>query len=170
MSVVAVKVYDDRIEMAADSQTNVGSYRSASARTGKIIEGIDCIIGIAGSRSCSLLAKQYFEGHPILPLTTSNKAGKLTLKFDEFRQWAKNEFNYDIYDKCHYLIVTDCHAFIIYETAAEEITDYVAIGCAHYLAEVGLMLGHNVKDSVAATCEMSNDCGFPVITKTINFQ
>ncbi len=148
MSVVAAKVYNDKIIMAADSITVRGLSKRNTGFT-KIAEINNMIIGATGYCEETSLLYHYMQTHrPAAPTE------KDVLNFMvEFMQYKQNLIRSGDVENT-YLLVYQGHLFEIEHMFVHEISDYAAIGAGMDFAQAALYLGHDPKAAVKAACEL----------------
>lgn len=161
MSIGVVRKYDDRIEMAFDSQAT----REDDSKI-KLIKGIKiferlgfCFTG--ESREIKLF-ENYINKNPLYKINDELHIYKYMQRFDGFLN--KNcKFNCGGF----FLIVNNGKIFYV-ENIIEvlEVTDYEAIGTGSPYGKSAMYLGHDVEDAVKSACEFDLYCSKP-ITKII---
>ena len=160
MSVVAAKVYGDRIQIAADSQ---GTYGYKTKRNDMLKLDIinNMIIGGVGTAEETSLLFHFAKTHR--PETATEK--DVLNFFVEFMGWKK-EYNGGQIDNS-YLLVIDSHLFWIENLFIKEIKDYVAIGSGYPYAIAAMYLGHNPDEAVSVACHLDSYVGEPIIIYTM---
>lgn len=149
MSVIAAKVYEDRIVIAADSILIKGESKR-NANFSKLIECNGMIIGGSGSAEELSLMRHYVQDHS---LTSATEKAVLEF-FIEFAKW-KNEMNLEMEVENEYLLAYDGHLFEIESLFVHEVLDYVAIGAGEDFATAALYLNHTPKEAVKVACDLS---------------
>lgn len=157
MSVVALKVYKNKIVIGADSQST--SYWHNKDLTNKVYQiSDDFVIGGVGYTSNNQMMYLFCE--------TNKPAG--TRKRDilefivQFNEWMKKK-NSDYQPYNSFLMVFGDKAFwITSDLLVQEITDYCAIGSGMEYAKAGLYLGKTVKESIKIACDLTVFCGEPI--------
>lgn len=149
MSVVAARVYEGKVVMAADSIIIKGSSKR-NTNFSKIAEINDMIVGGCGSAEEMSLMWHYMQTHK-----PSSPSEKDVLAFIvEFSKW-KN----DLIGKCDiensYLLIYQGHLFESECMFVHEVHDYVAIGAGEDFASAALYLGHTPKGAVEVACALS---------------
>ena len=158
MSVVAVKVYDDKIQIAADSIVCRGDSKRVDDNFTKLVNINDMIIGCCGSCEEASLLYHYAETHK--PLSTSEK--DILAFIIEFSKW-KNDLVGSPSINNEYVIVFDGHAFIVVSMFVNEVKTYAAIGAGLDFANAALYLEHSPKESVKVACALFCYVAEPII-------
>lgn len=157
MSVVASKVYSDRIVIAADSII-VKGWSKRNTGFSKIDSINSMIVGSVGEAQESSLMWRYMQTHK--PETASVKD---VLEFIvEFSKW-KRETVGDGSVINSYLMAYGGHLFEIESMFVHEIIDYVAIGAGADFANAALYLGHTPKEAVKVACDLSCFVDEPIL-------
>jgi len=159
MSIVAVKVYDDKIVVGSDSIMVRGYTQTKSEnKFSKLVKTNDMIVGAVGAAEEFGLFQIYCSTRkPERP----DESGVLNF-FSEFATWKHGKtgkFNVDNY----YILVFDGKAFCIQRFFVEEIVSFQAIGAGTDYALSALHLGHDVSKSIETACDLSIYCVLPVV-------
>ena len=149
MSVVAAKVYDDKVAMAADSIL-VKGWSKRNSNFAKIAEINGMILGGTGSAQEISMMWHYMQTHK--PASPTEK-DVLTFII-EFAQW-KNGMGAGSDINNSYLLIYQGHLFEIEYMFVHEVFDYIAIGAGEDFANAALYLGHTPKEAVKVACELS---------------
>lgn len=157
MSVVAAKVYEKEIIMAADSII-VKGWSKRNSNFAKIAEINDMIIGGCGSAQEVSLMWHYMQTHK--PASPSVK-DVLTFII-EFAQWKNNMGAGSSVDN-EYLFIYQGHLFEIQNMLVHEVFDYVAVGAGEDFANAALYLGHSPSEAVKVACDLSCYVCEPII-------
>lgn len=157
MSVVAARVYQDKIVVAADSILVKGW----SKRTGNFakLEFInEMIVGGCGTaQECGLMWR-YMQTHRPESPTEKDVLAFLA----EFSQWKKElTGNADLENQ--FIMAYKGHLFEIEPMFVFEIKDYTAIGAGEDFANAALYLGHSPEEAVKVACDLSCYVAEPVI-------
>jgi len=164
MSVVACRIYDDRIEIAADSIT-VKGYTQAKGTTSKfakLIQVNDMTIGSVGNCEESGLLFQFCETHK--PASSSER--DVRAFFVEFAEWKQKQTDkWELGNS--YILIIGPKAFYVDGLLVWEIVTYQAIGAGEAFALAALYLGHGVQESVGVARELSIYCEKPIISFVI---
>lgn len=165
MSVVAVKKYKDRIEIAADSQFTCGDIcRNYDSFKLKKINN-DLVVGGCGTARTIGLLWIYFETHSLE--SDSNERTMMNFMLD-FCKWQAEYNNIDPFDS-KFIIVYKNKIFEILGYEIIEIKDYTAIGSGYESALAALYLGHSPKEAVKVACELNCYVGEPIQEEIIKF-
>jgi len=162
MSVVACRVYDDRITIASDS---IVVYEDTQRKSDmgsngfcKLIRTNGMIIGSDGTCEEGMLFQLYCSTRKPKSPTVDDVLGFVI----EFAQWKKKmtELPYSLDN--HYILIFDKTAFYIERFFVDYVKLYQAIGAGKDFALSALYLGHDVIEAVAAACELSIYCERPI--------
>lgn len=157
MSVIAAKVYDKEVVMAADSILVKGSSKRTSNFT-KILKLNDMIMGSTGSAEEVSFMWHYMETHK--PASATEK--DILDFFAEFSQWKASKGGRNGIDNT-YLMIFEGHLFEIEHMLAFEIKDYSAAGAGEDFANAALYLGHSPREAVKVACDLSCYVSEPII-------
>lgn len=149
MSVVAAKVYEKEIIMAADSIL-VKGWSKRNSNFAKIAEINNMIVGGTGSAQEISMMWHYMQTHK-----PASAAEKDVLTFIiEFVQWKNNMGSGSNIENV-YLLIYDGHLFEIDRMFVHEVSDYIAIGAGEDFASAALYLGHTPQEAVKVACDLS---------------
>lgn len=159
MSIVACKVYDNRIKIGSDSIAVRGynTQEKAKDKFLKLAEVNGMVIGGIGlCEEISLFFTFCMNRNP------KNATEDNILEFVcEFAEWKKKRNdNYKIEN--HYLMVINSKVFLIESFFVKEIISYEAIGAGMDYALSALYLGHDVEKAIEVACELSIYCEKPI--------
>lgn len=159
MSVVAVKVNDNSISIAADSILCKWDQKKSNPKDfTKIAKINDMVIGGCGfAREISLIW-HYMETHK--PRSTEVK--DILTFFVEFVKW-KSEYGDGSEMKNDYILVYSGHAYLCSELFIHEIHEYEAIGAGENFANAALYLGHTPREAVKVACDLSCFVSEPIV-------
>lgn len=162
MSVVAVKVYDNRIEMAADSIIVCGSRQETYyGKHAKLKEINDMIIGTSGSCEEESLMWLYAQNHR--PAAPTEK--DVLEFFVEFINWKRDKSMES--GPCNpYLLAYKGKVFHIQNYLVLEVDKFAAIGAGADYALAALYLDKDPDDAVKVACELSCYVTEPIICYT----
>jgi ATP-dependent protease HslVU (ClpYQ) peptidase subunit len=162
MSVIAVKKYKDRIEIASDTQVTIGwnsKEENSIAKLGKLSP--DLVVGCCGDAGLFVLLREYCKTNT---LRFSGESAIIEF-FTKFHRYAKAEHmdatDYKVDENTFILI----HKHIIYAICGyytRKIKDYYATGSGGIAAFVALDLGSSVVKAVRVACKHDIYCGLPV--------
>ena len=158
MSVVAVKVYKDNIQIAADSIVVYGDSKKTDGNFSKLVKVNDIIIGFVGTAEEGSLMLHYADTHK--PLSASEK-DMLTFMI-EFSKW-KSDVGVGSDINNSYIVVYDGKAFYINGMLVYEVDNYEAIGAGMDFANAAMYLGHTPKEAVKVACELSCWVAEPIV-------
>lgn len=162
MSAVAVKVYDNRIEMAADSIIVCGSRQETYyGKHAKIKEINDMIIGTSGSCEEESLMWLYAQNHR--PAAPTEK--DVLEFFVEFIDWKRNK-SMEPGPCNHYLLAYKGKVFHIQNYLVLEVDKFAAIGAGADYALAALYLDRDPDEAVKVACELSCYVTEPIICYT----
>ena len=158
MSIVAVKVLENTIEIASDSITVRGWTQSKSNNSfSKLVQVNGMTIGGTGGAEESALLYVYCSTRrPEQPTE-----GSIINFFSEFASWKNEKTNSSAVGN-DYIFIFDGHAFSVESFFVQEITDFCAVGAGMDFALAALHLGHDVVKAVEVACELSVYCELPV--------
>lgn len=163
MSVVAVRVYDKEIEMAADSIIVCGSRQELYyGNHTKLNQINNMIIGTSGTCEESGLMWMYAQNHRPVSATERD----VLEFFVEFVNWKKEKSTSSILNN-HYLLAFDKKVFHIQNYMVLEVDKYAAIGAGADYALAALYLGSSAEKSAEVACNLSCYVAEPIITYTM---
>lgn len=161
MSIVAVRIYDDKIEVAADSIMVRGWTQTNKYSKLHFIN--DMYIGTAGlAEEGSLFRVFCATRKPEQPTE-----GAIITFFSEFADWKNNKTGSASLQN-EYIFIYSGKVFEIQRFHIQETKDYAAIGAGMDFALAALHLGHTAKEAVAVACVLSVYCEEPIDSFTIN--
>lgn len=160
MSVIAARVYTDRITVAADSILTNG-WAKRNQNFSKIANINGMIVGATGTAAEASLMWHYMETHrPAAPTE------KEVLNFIvEFANW-KGRFGIGGCVENTYLVAFDNHLFEVAQMFVHEIKDYIAVGAGEDFANAALYLGHSPREAVKVACDLSCFVCEPIVEFT----
>lgn len=158
MSVVAIKINEKTIDIAADSIIVKGGTKRTDSSWHKLTQVNDMIIGSVGAAEETSLLINFCKTHSILAPTTSDVQTFMC----EFLDWKLSKLE-DGDIENDYIIVFKGKAFSVNHLFVEEINDYDAIGAGEDFALAALYLGHSAKDAVEVACKLSCYVAEPII-------
>lgn len=158
MSVVAVKVYKDKIQIAADSAMFYCDTKRTDCTLGKLSKVNNMVIGFVGRTEEGSLMMHYADTHK--PLNSNNKD---VLSFIiEFSQWKSNITGSSNIEN-EYIIIYDGKAFYVDGMLVFEVDNYRAIGAGMDFANAAMYLGHTPNEAVKVACELSCWVAGPIV-------
>lgn len=158
MSVVAARVYKDKIVMAADSIIVRGWSKRTDHDIVKINEINGMIVGSTGYAQELSLMWQYMTTHK--PATATEK-DVLTFVV-EFSRWKRELIGSGSVDNT-YLMAYDGHLFQIEDMLVYEVSEWSAVGAGEDFANAVLYMGNSPRDAVKVACELSCLVSEPII-------
>jgi ATP-dependent protease HslVU (ClpYQ) peptidase subunit len=165
MSVVAARVYDDRIEIAADSSYINGSTKlnGAENKVSKLFRIGDCVIGGVGESEELNLFKRYCKDHLVSDLDEDKFLDLLIA----FKKWKKEICeNGEIEDR--YMIAANGKCFTSQKLFVIPIDDYYAVGAGESFARGAMYMGATPVEAVKAASDLSVYVGGPIMMETIH--
>lgn len=158
MSVVAAKVYVDKIVIGADSQST--SYWHNKDSVNKIYKiADDFVIGGVGYTAHNQLMSLFAETNK----PASSRRRDVLEFLVNYNDWMKekvehykphNDFILAYKDKCYWISSEDLYI--------KEVEDYCAIGSGHEFAKAGLYFGKDVKEAIKVACDLTVFCSDPI--------
>lgn len=155
MSVIAGKVYADKIVIAADSIVIRGW--SKKTNFSKLLQVNDMIIGGVGDATEFSLFIRFAQTHK--PETANEK--DILAFIVEFSKW-KNDYKSGTLENA-YLLIFNKHLFSIEGIYVQEINEYEAFGAGEDYANAAMYLGHTPKEAVKAACELCCFVAEPIV-------
>lgn len=164
MSVVATRVFPDRIEIAADSQITWGMTMQNAASVKLFSTDLGLTVGACGSMQEIGLFRIYSKTR-IPPAPTED--GIMDF-MHAFRLWMIDNAEPSMSDdETAYHIVFGDRAFCVVNYAIREIEDYDAIGTGMDYALTALYLSRDPHDAVEVACKLNIYCSGPIETVVI---
>lgn len=162
MSVVAVKVEEDKIIIGADSIIAHG-WTQEKDKLAKLEQVNGMVIGSVGSAQEGALFRVFCRTRK--PREATDEA---IIEFmSEFQDWLNKKIN-DSTINNDYILIYKKKAFGVYNFYVKEILDYIAIGAGMDFALASLYLGNSIKKSIKAACHLSVYCEEPINIIEIN--
>lgn len=164
MSVVACRVYDDRIEIAADSISVRGwsQLKGDNLRYAKLTKVNGMIVGGVGKTEENALMQIFCETHKPKAPTCDD----LVTFLSEFSQWKRGRTN-DGAITNDFFFVVEAKVFVTSNFLVQEVVTYNAIGAGDDFAMSALYLGHSPAKAVETACELSIYCERPIVQFTV---
>lgn len=159
ISVIAVKKYEDHVEIASDTQTTSNGTRRHPTRGLKLFQKDGIVVGIVGNAEVSTFLHLYFKEFSV-PNLTLDDMQQFILNFYKFIQ----ETSVDGYEFLEFGLAFASHdvAFIVDGYYVQEVVDFAAIGGGLSECFPLLHVGLSPVDAVVETCQLNIYCGFPV--------
>ena len=165
MSVVAVRVNKNKIEMACDSILVKGWSKvpDASEKFVKMQKINDTIIGGVGEAEESSLLFHFMKTHIL------DEVNEITIidYFIEFRRWKNDLCGDNNMNNC-YILASKGKAYFIQKMLVIPIDNYYAIGAGDDYANGALYMGASVIEAVKASCELCAMVCEPIKYEYIN--
>lgn len=156
MSVVAVKVENNKITIGADSIL-VNGYTQEKDKKAKLFQNEWMVVGDVGEAQEGALFQIYTKTRK----PRESSVDGITEFFFDFYQWKKEktESNELMND---YIIIFENKAFLVEKFYVKEIKDYMAIGAGMDFALAALYLGSTVEKAIKTACHLSILCEEPI--------
>ena len=159
MSVVAARVYEDRVVVAADSIIVRGwEAKKTDGNFAKLEYANEMIVGGCGTTEEISLMLQYMQTHR--PAEPNEK--EVLAFIVEFARWKKELTGNSSVENC-YLLVFRGRLFQISGMFVMEVSNYTAIGAGEDFSNAALYLGHSPEEAVKVACALSCYVAEPVI-------
>ena len=155
MSVVAVKVTDDKIVIGADSIIAYG-WTQEKDKLAKLEEVNGMVIGSVGMAQEGALFRVFCRTRK--PREATDEA--IVDFMSDFQDWLNDKTGEPSIEN-GYIFVYDKKVFNIEGFYVKEVTDYAAIGAGMDFALTCLALGHNVEKAIEISCHFSIYCELP---------
>lgn len=157
MSVIAARVYESEVVMAADSILVRGSSKRNS-NFAKIAQINSMIVGGAGYAQEMSMMLHYMHTHKPASATEKDVLAFIV----EFAQWKNNMIPGSKVENS-YLMIYEGHLFEIQHMFVHEVLDFTAVGAGEDFSNAALYLGHSPTEAVKVACELSCYVCEPVI-------
>lgn len=159
MSVVATRVYNDRIEIAADSQITHGMTQFSGNDVKLFATDFGVTVGGCGTMQEVSLFKIFLRTR--IP-SSATEDGILDLMHD-FHVWLTDHAEAaEADDPSHYHLIYDGKAFAIQRYNVKPITTFDAIGAGMDYALTAMELDRSPQDAVKLACKLNIFCSEPV--------
>lgn len=158
MSVVAVKVNKDSIEIASDSILVRGDTKRTDSNFHKLTKINDFVVGAVGDAQEASLFMQFCEEHK---LTSASEKAVLAFMC-EFKTWQTKYIDPATIEN-DYILIVKKKVFAISGLFVEEVEDYDAIGAGQDFALAALYLGHSPQEAVQVACNLCCYVAEPII-------
>lgn len=160
MSVIAAKVYPNRIDIAADSIIIRDDLKRNNFK--KIHRASHICVGGVGSVDEIQMFFSFVNKNEPESSTIEGILGYLK----KFSDW-KSQYVTDSDVQNSYLIIYKGKLFEVEGMFVQEVTDYVAIGKGEPYALAALYMGHSVKEAVQVACALSCSVSQPIVFESI---
>ena len=159
ISVVAVRIYDDCIKIAADSiVTNEYLSKRTDGDFKKLVQVNDMIIGSVGLAEEGCLMFLFAETHEPREASVKGMMDFLV----EFLRW-KQDLGSTAEIENDYLVIFDKTVFRMQGMLVHEVREYAAIGAGEDFAHAALYLGHSPKKAVKVACDLCCIVAEPIV-------
>lgn len=160
MSVVAVKLYPDKITIAADSIIIKDDLKRTNFK--KLYKFGDLIVAGCGSAEELCLFFEFAKREEPASIDIQGIQDYMT-KFSDMLETCLGDkkINND------YIIIYKGRVFEVEGMFVQEVTNYTAIGEGEPYALSALYLGHTAKDAVRAACKFSCFVSEPIVVEDI---
>jgi ATP-dependent protease HslVU (ClpYQ) peptidase subunit len=160
MSVVAVKINPDYVEICSDSICIMGHTQRTDQdkEEAKLFVAGNLVVGGVGSAEELCLFKQFLTHYKTKPLTTE----EIVVLLCSFNEWLKDKFNLDLENDYIFVDKLTGKVFSSSGYYVTQIKNYEAIGAGCYHASTALYLGHSAKDAVRVACKLTIYCELPL--------
>jgi hypothetical protein len=165
MSVIAVKVYDERIEIAADSQATSNSHREVlDEKNAKLFVCGNMIIGVSGYYRSIPMLRAYLEKNP-QDIHSIVGVYEFLKNFRIWEKEIKDTESSDDSDDQNLIIVTNGKAFYIDNYEVKEVSRSEAIGSGSLVASVIMDYDPYTSVCTAVKAAIKHDiyCGPPIV-------
>ena len=157
MSVIAVKINSDNIEIVADSILTKGELKRTT-NFPKLRRYVNLIVGGCGNAEELSLFFEFCCKNS-RPLRTISEVHKYLREFAEY----KSEYlGADVVEN-EYILISGDTVFEVDEMFVQEISDYTAIGEGQPYALAALALGHTATEAVEVSCKLCCHTAEPLI-------
>ena len=163
MSVVAARVYNDRIVMAADSIVVRGWSKDTKRDFSKINEINGMIVGSVGSAEEGSLFQNFMRTHKP-DSATEKDVLSFVIEFSNYKRGLTGDYKMSN----DYLLAVTGHLFFIHNMLVYEIKEYGAIGAGEDFANAALYLGHSASEAVDVACNLCCMVSEPIIEYAMN--
>ena len=156
MTVIAAKVYDDKIVMSCDSQISRGYNKRNNVMPSKVIKGTDFLVGLCGDATLITFLHMFSKNHPI----GDGEEAAVIDWIVEFLEFIKKKTgNWHATGNNQLLIAHKSGLYVIVDWAPIKVKDWYAIGSGFEYAEAALYLGRDTKTAVDVANELCYGCG-----------
>lgn len=168
MSVIATKIYENRIEIASDSLVTIyNEFQDKRVKLFKLSNGI--IMGGSGYMKDLFLFQLYLSKLNEREFLNPKEEDVLEI-YGEFIEFAKSKSDNSYEDKSEYLLVLGKKVFHIIGYYIKQVTDFDAIGSGMFYAMATLHLGYSVEKACQVACDFNPYCGEPIVKYVIDLK
>lgn len=158
MSVIAAKVYNSRIEIAADSIVCRGWSKNTTGNFTKLNQDNGMIVGATGECQETSLLWHFMRTHK----PDGHNTKDILAFIIEFSQWKGTVIGNGNVNNS-YLLAFEGHLFEIENLFVHEIKNYCAVGAGEDYANAALYLGHSPREAVKTACELCCYVAEPIV-------
>lgn len=157
MSVVAARVYEDKIVLGADSQST--SYWHNKNSTNKIYKiSEDFVIGGVGYTAHNQLMSMFCETNK----PASSRKRDILEFFVQYHDYMKKKDS-DYAPRNEWLVAFNGVVYwVTPDLLIDEVKKFHAIGSGHEFAKAALYLDKTIKEAVKVACDLTVFCGEPI--------
>lgn len=164
MSVIAVKIEEDCINISSDSIVLINSTKVESNKgSSKLFQVNDLTVGFSGFLEEGILFNIFCSTRR----PDSDSILSIINFISEFSDWKRNKTN-DHTISNEYIIIFNKKVFICHGFCVDLITNYAAIGAGMDFALATLYLEHSAEDAVKVACALNAYCTLPIQSFKIN--
>ncbi len=164
MSVVIVKVHEDRIELGADTAVTYSDCGQSTAIDLKLFHVRGLTVGISGGAEIAVMFKHFLNHVEEFKESTETDMIHLMVAFREMCKELDVKLTDDNgNDSSQFIIVYKGRAWECEGLYVREITDTVVIGCGEAHARAALHVGASLEDALDAACALNVHCAYPVV-------
>jgi ATP-dependent protease HslVU (ClpYQ) peptidase subunit len=160
MTVIAVKIDKNKIQIASDSITVWGYTQDKGDTTkfSKLVEINDMLIGATGT--CEEISLLQLFAQTTKP-ARADELGILDF-LSQFVDWKNKKINKADLDS-QYIIIYNKRVFCTVGWEVSQVLKYETIGAGRDYALAAMYLGHTAIEAVKVACELSIYCEKPII-------
>ncbi len=164
MSVVAAKIYSNRIEMAADTICIRGSSKmnGAENKHTKLFRFQDLVVGGVGASEEISLFQRFMKSHMIKDV---NEDGILDFLL-EFKKWKRDLCGDDDIEN-RYMIASKGKCFSTNGLFVFRVDDYYAIGAGDDFARGAMYMGASPVEAVKVACDLCVYVSEPILMESL---
>lgn len=172
MTVVAVRKYAKRIEIASDSQTSYGDWNKVSNDKNrlfddseKIFEVNGMVVGCAGNVKGKGYLKIFCKTHKP-KLADCDSVLDFLMEFNDWFKAKDDKYRFD--EENYIIIIMHRRIFSCFGFSVQEVKEYMAIGSGMFLAIGAMYFGKTVDEAVEVAKEFDGFCSGKTFKVVIN--